>query len=87
MAGVAPFNFSWVVPGVLAGSGLPEKAAHVQYFVNEHVSTLVSLTEWKPNLFHVSGRHRPHSSTPKHVQNPLPYISGNTCSIEHFLYI
>ena len=45
-----PFNFSWVIPGVLAGSGLPSDASHIQFFLNEGIKHLVSLTEWKPSV-------------------------------------
>ena len=50
MAGRRPPNFSWVLPGVLAGSGLPTQAAHLHYMVAEGVRHLVSLTEWRPPL-------------------------------------
>ena len=43
-----PENFSWVIPGVLAGSALPYEPGHLQYLLDEGVKHLVSLTEWNP---------------------------------------
>ncbi|XP_059177640.1 uncharacterized protein LOC131956971 [Physella acuta] len=39
-----PPNFSWVVEGVLAACAFPATAEHLQYLVNNNITTLVSLT-------------------------------------------
>lgn len=51
--GVQPPNFSWVLPGRLAGLALPRLPAHYQFLLDRGVRHLVSLTERGP----------PHSDT------------------------
>lgn len=46
--GVQPPNFSWVLPGRLAGLALPRLAAHYQFLLDLGVRHLVSLTERGP---------------------------------------
>lgn len=46
--GVQPPNFSWVLPGRLAGLALPRLPAHYQYLLDLGVRHLVSLTERGP---------------------------------------
>lgn len=60
MASRKPYNFSWVIPGLLAGSGLPRNPAEVQYFLDEKIDILVSLTEWKPSLHLAPGLQHVH---------------------------
>lgn len=45
---VQPPNFSWVLPGRLAGLALPRLAAHYQFLLDLGVRHLVSLTERGP---------------------------------------
>nr|XP_058165922.1 dual specificity protein phosphatase 23-like [Dasypus novemcinctus] len=47
MGAKAP-NFSWVLPGRLAGLALPRLPAHYQFLWDQGVRHLVSLTERKP---------------------------------------
>ena len=56
MSSKRPYNFSWVIDGLLAGSGLPGEPAHVQYYLDENIDILVSLTEWKPSLYLAPGQ-------------------------------
>lgn len=46
--GVQPPNFSWVLPGRLAGLALPRLPAHYQFLLDLGVRHLVSLTERGP---------------------------------------
>ncbi|XP_062961581.1 dual specificity protein phosphatase 23 isoform X2 [Cynocephalus volans] len=46
--GVQPPNFSWVLPGRLAGLALPRLPAHYQFLSDLGVRHLVSLTERGP---------------------------------------
>ncbi|XP_027985184.2 dual specificity protein phosphatase 23 isoform X2 [Eptesicus fuscus] len=46
--GVQPPNFSWVIPGRLAGLALPRLPAHYQFLLAQGVRHLVSLTERGP---------------------------------------
>ncbi|XP_024606767.1 dual specificity protein phosphatase 23 isoform X2 [Neophocaena asiaeorientalis asiaeorientalis] len=46
--GVQPPNFSWVLPGRLAGLALPRLPAHYQFLLDQGVRHLVSLTERGP---------------------------------------
>lgn len=46
--GVQPPNFSWVIPGRLAGLALPRLPAHYQFLLDQGVRHLVSLTERGP---------------------------------------
>nr|XP_058933091.1 dual specificity protein phosphatase 23 isoform X3 [Kogia breviceps] len=46
--GVQPPNFSWVLPGRLAGLALPRLPAHYQFLLDQGVRHLVSLTERRP---------------------------------------
>ncbi|XP_036986601.2 dual specificity protein phosphatase 23 isoform X2 [Artibeus jamaicensis] len=46
--GVQPPNFSWVLPGRLAGLALPSSPAHYQFLLDLGVRHLVSLTERRP---------------------------------------
>ncbi|XP_039102388.1 dual specificity protein phosphatase 23 [Hyaena hyaena] len=46
--GVQPPNFSWVLPGRLAGLALPRLPAHYQFLLEQGVRHLVSLTERGP---------------------------------------
>lgn len=46
--GVQPPNFSWVLPGRLAGLALPRLPAHYQFLLDRGVRHLVSLTERGP---------------------------------------
>lgn len=46
--GVPPPNFSWVIPGRLAGLALPRLPAHYQFLLAQGVRHLVSLTERGP---------------------------------------
>lgn len=46
--GVQPPNFSWVLPGRLAGLALPRLPAHYQFLWDQGVRHLVSLTERGP---------------------------------------
>lgn len=46
--GVQPPNFSWVLPGRLAGLALPRLPAHYQFLLEVGVRHLVSLTERGP---------------------------------------
>lgn len=46
--GVQPPNFSWVIPGRLAGLALPQLPAHYQFLLDQGVRHLVSLTERRP---------------------------------------
>lgn len=46
--GVEPPNFSWVIPGRLAGLALPRVPAHYQFLLEQGVRHLVSLTERGP---------------------------------------
>lgn len=46
--GVQPPNFSWVLPGRLAGLALPRLPAHYQFLLELGVRHLVSLTERGP---------------------------------------
>ncbi|XP_075419762.1 dual specificity protein phosphatase 23 [Tenrec ecaudatus] len=43
-----PPNFSWVLPGRLAGLALPRHPAHYQFLWEQGVRHLVSLTDRKP---------------------------------------
>ncbi|XP_023394058.1 dual specificity protein phosphatase 23 isoform X1 [Pteropus medius] len=45
---VQPPNFSWVLPGRLAGLALPRLPAHYQFLLDQGVRHLVSLTERGP---------------------------------------
>ncbi|XP_037360369.1 dual specificity protein phosphatase 23 [Talpa occidentalis] len=46
--GAQPPNFSWVIPGRLAGLALPRLPEHYQFLREHSVRHLVSLTERKP---------------------------------------
>ncbi|XP_035871080.1 dual specificity protein phosphatase 23 isoform X2 [Phyllostomus discolor] len=46
--GVQPPNFSWVLPGRLAGLALPSSPAHYQFLLDQGIRHLVSLTERGP---------------------------------------
>uniref|UniRef100_A0A8C0WG73 Swiss Army Knife protein DSP-PTPase phosphatase domain-containing protein n=1 Tax=Castor canadensis TaxID=51338 RepID=A0A8C0WG73_CASCN len=46
--GVKPPNFSWVLPGRLAGLALPRLPSHYQFLLDLGVRHLVSLTERGP---------------------------------------
>lgn len=46
--GLQPPNFSWVLPGRLAGLALPRLPAHYQFLLDQGVRHLVSLTERGP---------------------------------------
>nr|XP_035135034.1 dual specificity protein phosphatase 23 isoform X2 [Callithrix jacchus] len=46
--GMQPPNFSWVLPGRLAGLALPRLPAHYQFLLDLGVRHLVSLTERGP---------------------------------------
>ncbi|XP_048212742.1 dual specificity protein phosphatase 23 [Perognathus longimembris pacificus] len=46
--GAQPPNFSWVLPGRLAGMALPRLPAHYQFLQAQGVRHLVSLTEHGP---------------------------------------
>lgn len=46
--GAQPPNFSWVLPGRLAGLALPRLPAHYQFLLEQGVRHLVSLTERGP---------------------------------------
>ncbi|XP_036298629.1 dual specificity protein phosphatase 23 isoform X2 [Pipistrellus kuhlii] len=46
--GVQPPNFSWVLPGRLAGLALPRLPAHYRFLLAQGVRHLVSLTERGP---------------------------------------
>lgn len=46
--GAQPPNFSWVLPGRLAGLALPRLPAHYQFLLDQGVRHLVSLTERGP---------------------------------------
>ncbi|KAM6435405.1 dual specificity protein phosphatase 23 isoform 1-T2 [Liasis olivaceus] len=48
MASALPPNFSWVVPGLLAGLAMPRLPAHYQYMHEHGIRHLVSLTERSP---------------------------------------
>ncbi|XP_073178705.1 dual specificity protein phosphatase 23 isoform X1 [Lepidochelys kempii] len=48
MASAVPPNFSWVVPGKLAGLAMPRQPAHYQYMHEHGIQHLVSLTERSP---------------------------------------
>ena len=44
-----PFNFSWAIPGLLAGSGFPKTLANLRFIANSGVDILVTLNaERKP---------------------------------------
>ena len=43
-----PSNFSWVEPGLLAGSAYPNSIDNLQYLADEGVKYLVSVTYTKP---------------------------------------
>jgi atypical dual specificity phosphatase len=40
-----PTNFSWIVPGKLAGSGLPSSYDHLFWLVKNNVKTIVTVRE------------------------------------------
>ncbi len=40
-----PTNFSWVVPGNLAGSGLPSSYDHLLWLIQNNVKTIVTVRE------------------------------------------
>ena len=40
-----PTNFSWVIPGKLAGSGLPSSYDHLLWLVKNNVKTIVTVRE------------------------------------------
>ncbi|XP_061699476.1 dual specificity protein phosphatase 23b [Syngnathoides biaculeatus] len=48
MASSPPNNFSWVVPGKVAGLALPRMTAEYQYLLDHGVQHLVCLCERKP---------------------------------------
>ncbi|XP_050785941.1 dual specificity protein phosphatase 23 [Gopherus flavomarginatus] len=48
MASAVPPNFSWVVPGKLAGLAMPRQPSHYQYMHEHGIRHLVSLTERSP---------------------------------------
>ena len=49
-------NFSFVIPGLLAGSALPEKPEHTQFLLDKGIHIVVSLTEWKPEVYLTAGK-------------------------------
>lgn len=40
-----PTNFSWVIPGKLAGSGLPSSYDHLLWLVKNNIKTIVTVRE------------------------------------------
>ncbi len=56
MPAMQPYNFCWIIQGVLAGSSLPSQASHLQFLVNQGVKHLVSLTKLKPSMHHCTGK-------------------------------
>ncbi|XP_066262686.1 dual specificity protein phosphatase 23-like [Euwallacea similis] len=52
----APWNFSWIVPGRLAGSSCPHTVANLQFNIEEGISHLITLSpEYKPPLIDFPG--------------------------------
>lgn len=43
-----PTNFSWVLKGELAGSGMPFTAKEVEFYVSQGIGSVLSLTEDSP---------------------------------------
>ncbi|MBM3897797.1 MAG: protein tyrosine phosphatase [Thaumarchaeota archaeon] len=43
-----PTNFSWVIEGELAGSGMPFTGREVEYYVSQGIRAVLSLTEDSP---------------------------------------
>ncbi len=48
---MAPGNFSWVVPGKLAGLALPRMTSDYQYLLDNGIKHLVCLCERKPPYY------------------------------------
>jgi len=64
MASPEPENFSWVIPGLLAGSALPFEPGHLQYLLDVGIKHLVSLTEWNPPVLRQSPKGLNHIHMP-----------------------
>lgn len=47
-----PRNFSWFIDGFMAASGFPEVAGHFQYIKDQGISTIITLSEYKPPMEH-----------------------------------
>lgn len=47
MPGTRPSNFSWVVDDVLAGSSYPNHKRHFQYYMDNGIRHVITLTEFK----------------------------------------
>ena len=45
MANYRPFNFSWVVDGLLCAHGYPHSRSHFEYLYKKGIRTLVTLTD------------------------------------------
>ena len=45
-----PRNFSWFIEGVMAASGFPETPGHFQYLREQGIDTIITLTDWKPQM-------------------------------------
>ena len=53
---IPPENFSWLVDGLLAGSGKPSQEEHVNFLLKEGVHTIVTLMEEQIEAKLIEGR-------------------------------
>jgi atypical dual specificity phosphatase len=59
-----PTNFSWVIEGELAGSGMPFTAKEVEFYVSQGIGAVLSLTEDSPPSEWFSTLHLKHGHIP-----------------------
>lgn len=76
-----PTNFSWILPGMLAGSGIPTTKSEFEWLLNQGVKSVVTMTEeslpksWAQN---VQYKHTPTpdmtAPTPEDIDKTVDFI-------------
>ncbi|MYG32707.1 MAG: protein tyrosine phosphatase [Cenarchaeum sp. SB0677_bin_16] len=77
-----PTNFSWVLPDVLAGSGIPTTKNEFEWMLNQGVKSVVTMTEEPLPEAWVRDIHYKHSPTPD-MAAPTPEVIDKTVDFIH----